>query len=358
MHRKDPGAWPHPLPCRLKPRRDDGIRHFVLGDLVPGLAEGWYDPVLDRVTMYDGTLLQAFFEAYLEDPGPIAPPEPGRTGVLSCRTPEEAWEALRAAPHRQGIREWPPPLLLSAGAAFPESELRALEVFAGLLGRPLLLPEEAPRRFPLGGEALPVRSFDLFRRMGPLDRLCLHVGKDARAHLLLALRNRESRPLPIEIPFLTLGLSADRAFEVFDLLEERPLQGMRGTLALELGPGELRLLALVPASVSPILLGSTAHPSLAGPDLREVVRVGEGSTSVWSGEALALPGRGLRLHFLLPEGIRGPSGISCRNLQGQDMPYGLEVRDRHLSLQLASPRPRRIRWKLAFDASGRSPEGR
>ncbi len=159
MHRLPERPWPHDLPCRLRPPAPDGLLCAQLGPVAPGLAEGRYDPVQDRVVLYDGTRLEHYFAAYLRDAGAgrLAPAfPPADADAIAAAGPGEAEDLILAAFPRQGLCAWPPPIALREPP--PPAAARRLRRLAALTGRGLRWPGE-PALAPL-----PVRPLDLFHR--------------------------------------------------------------------------------------------------------------------------------------------------------------------------------------------------
>ncbi|MGE0480218.1 MAG: NPCBM/NEW2 domain-containing protein [Phycisphaerae bacterium] len=59
------GAWPAPVPVRLKPAGRDDLLIMTLGKIQTPLAEGVYDPVADRVTRRDGSTIESYYRREL-----------------------------------------------------------------------------------------------------------------------------------------------------------------------------------------------------------------------------------------------------------------------------------------------------
>jgi hypothetical protein len=60
--------WPRPIPMRTQPAEDDDLLVTLLGEVETPLAEGLYDPVADRVTLDDGTVMEDYFRETLDIP--------------------------------------------------------------------------------------------------------------------------------------------------------------------------------------------------------------------------------------------------------------------------------------------------
>jgi len=60
--------WPRPIPMRLQPGEDSDLLVTLLGEVETPLAQGTYDPVADRVTLNDGTILDDYFRYTLDIP--------------------------------------------------------------------------------------------------------------------------------------------------------------------------------------------------------------------------------------------------------------------------------------------------
>ncbi|MGW8268420.1 MAG: hypothetical protein ACWGSQ_18780 [Longimicrobiales bacterium] len=60
--------WPRPIPMRLQPPEESDVLVTLLGEVETPLAQGTYDPVADRVTLRDGTVLEDYFKTTLEIP--------------------------------------------------------------------------------------------------------------------------------------------------------------------------------------------------------------------------------------------------------------------------------------------------
>jgi hypothetical protein len=64
--------WPRPIPVRLCPPPGDPTRGeedellvTILGDVATPLADGVFDPIADRVTLHDGTVIEDYYKAHL-----------------------------------------------------------------------------------------------------------------------------------------------------------------------------------------------------------------------------------------------------------------------------------------------------
>ena len=60
--------WPRPIPMRLPPPEEDDVFVTLLGEVETPLSQGTYDPVADRVTLEDGTVLEDYFKGTLDVP--------------------------------------------------------------------------------------------------------------------------------------------------------------------------------------------------------------------------------------------------------------------------------------------------
>lgn len=60
--------WPRPIPIRLEPPEGGDVFVTLLGDVETPLAQGTYDPVADRVSLEDGTVLPDYFKTTLDIP--------------------------------------------------------------------------------------------------------------------------------------------------------------------------------------------------------------------------------------------------------------------------------------------------
>ncbi len=58
-------SWPHPIPCRIQDGDNPDLFMMTLGDVNPELAQGMYDPVRDRVTLKDGTVMDNYYKETL-----------------------------------------------------------------------------------------------------------------------------------------------------------------------------------------------------------------------------------------------------------------------------------------------------
>lgn len=68
-----PGAgpvtpWPRPIPVRLEPDGRDDVLVNTLGVVETPLADGVFDPVADRVTTFDGRVIEHYYRDHLEIP--------------------------------------------------------------------------------------------------------------------------------------------------------------------------------------------------------------------------------------------------------------------------------------------------
>lgn len=60
--------WPRPVPVRLAPEEGDDLLVTLLGEVETPLADGEYDPELDRVTLADGTVVEDYYTEVLDIP--------------------------------------------------------------------------------------------------------------------------------------------------------------------------------------------------------------------------------------------------------------------------------------------------
>jgi hypothetical protein len=60
--------WPRSIPIRLEPGGSDDVLVTLLGEVETPLADGEFDPVEDRVTLDDGTVIEAYYRDVLDIP--------------------------------------------------------------------------------------------------------------------------------------------------------------------------------------------------------------------------------------------------------------------------------------------------
>jgi hypothetical protein len=60
--------WPRPVPVRVKPEARDDLFITTLGQVETPLADGTFDPVEDRVTLRDGSIIRDYYKEHLEVP--------------------------------------------------------------------------------------------------------------------------------------------------------------------------------------------------------------------------------------------------------------------------------------------------
>ncbi|HEV8370171.1 MAG TPA: NPCBM/NEW2 domain-containing protein [Pyrinomonadaceae bacterium] len=53
--------WPHPIPLRVRDGANRNLMVTTLGDVKTSLADGMYDPVADRATLKDGSLVEHYY---------------------------------------------------------------------------------------------------------------------------------------------------------------------------------------------------------------------------------------------------------------------------------------------------------
>lgn len=54
-------VWPHPIPARVRDGANPDLFIMTLGDVTTPLADGTFDPVADRVTLEDGSVLDNYY---------------------------------------------------------------------------------------------------------------------------------------------------------------------------------------------------------------------------------------------------------------------------------------------------------
>lgn len=55
-------VWPHPIPCRIHDGRNPEVMVMTLGDVQTSLADGFFDPVKDQVTLNGGAVIEKYFK--------------------------------------------------------------------------------------------------------------------------------------------------------------------------------------------------------------------------------------------------------------------------------------------------------
>lgn len=59
------GAWPHPVPCRIRDGANPELIVVTLGAVDTPLAQGTFDPVADQVILDDGATLKNYYRDML-----------------------------------------------------------------------------------------------------------------------------------------------------------------------------------------------------------------------------------------------------------------------------------------------------
>ena len=54
-------GWPHPIPLRVRDGANRNLMVMTLGDVETSLAEGMYDPVADKATLKDGSVVEHYY---------------------------------------------------------------------------------------------------------------------------------------------------------------------------------------------------------------------------------------------------------------------------------------------------------
>jgi len=68
LHAGPVGLWPRPIPARVQPPEGDDLFVMTLGDVQTPLADAVFDPVADRLTLHDGTVIESYFRQRLGIP--------------------------------------------------------------------------------------------------------------------------------------------------------------------------------------------------------------------------------------------------------------------------------------------------
>lgn len=58
---EDTRIWPHPIPCRIQDGPNPDLLVMTLGEVTTSLADGVFDPALDRVTLNNGTVRNHYY---------------------------------------------------------------------------------------------------------------------------------------------------------------------------------------------------------------------------------------------------------------------------------------------------------
>lgn len=58
-------SWPHPIPCRIQDGENPEMFVMTLGDVQTPIAQGVFDPALDRVTLHNGTVRSNYYRDVL-----------------------------------------------------------------------------------------------------------------------------------------------------------------------------------------------------------------------------------------------------------------------------------------------------
>lgn len=53
--------WPHPIPARVRDGANRNLMVMTLGDVETSLADGMYDPTIDRATLKDGSVIEHYY---------------------------------------------------------------------------------------------------------------------------------------------------------------------------------------------------------------------------------------------------------------------------------------------------------
>jgi hypothetical protein len=54
-------GWPHPIPLRVRDGANRNLMVMTLGDVETSLADGMYDPTIDRATLKDGSVIEHYY---------------------------------------------------------------------------------------------------------------------------------------------------------------------------------------------------------------------------------------------------------------------------------------------------------
>lgn len=54
-------AWPHPIPLRVRDGANRNLMVMTLGNVQTSLADGMYDPVADKATLNDGSVVEHYY---------------------------------------------------------------------------------------------------------------------------------------------------------------------------------------------------------------------------------------------------------------------------------------------------------
>jgi hypothetical protein len=86
-------AWPHRIPCRISDASNRDLFVMTLGDVAAAIADGFYDPLKDEVTLKDGTVKSNYYREtrglkYFKpiDKSRFALPPDGAPGTTTIRT--------------------------------------------------------------------------------------------------------------------------------------------------------------------------------------------------------------------------------------------------------------------------------
>jgi hypothetical protein len=59
-------TWPHPIPARVRDGVNKDLMVMTLGDVMPSIADGTFDPAKDEMRLKDGTILKNYFRDTLK----------------------------------------------------------------------------------------------------------------------------------------------------------------------------------------------------------------------------------------------------------------------------------------------------